>query len=244
MKKFLFLLTLFICSASLLCSCNAYVDEQATTQTEKPPQTETNIFQPPSDERSAFYTAAVSNDDGVSLQITAHGYASESLNKNFYIKNNEYFLVDVTVTNDSMHNVHYFLPTYCNEDSVPHNHEIGFNLSCGEYHMHSSSSGFIKERAENVRVLLPGESRTWQLKLAAGKTVYENFDLPADGKAYPSGIKLYGSRLYDYGACIFKGSVFFGYSESYMQANTGIHDLTVSVPLAFEAVYISTEPST
>ncbi len=214
-----------------------------TTQTENPPHTETNDFQVPSDEKRSFYTTAASNNDGVSLQITMYGYASESLNKSFYIKNNEYFLVDVTVTNNSAHTIHYFLPTYCNEDLVPHNHEIGFDLSCGEYHIHSSSSGFIKERADNIRLLLPGESRTWQLKLAVGETVSEDFDLPADGKAYPSGIMLYGPELYSNGSCIFEGTVFFDYSKSYMLINAGIYDFTVSASLAFEAVYISDKPS-
>lgn len=66
-----------------------------------------------------------------------------------------------------------------------------------------NTKGINKERTDTVRVLQPGESRTWQLKLAAGETVCEDFDLPAEGNDHPAGIKLYDKTIYTDGSCVF-----------------------------------------
>ena len=198
----------------------------------------------PPDEETILHTASTASDDGVTLKIAAHGYRSKSSRMDFYAKSNEYFLIDVEVTNGSSEPIYYFLPRYCNEDVLPHNHEIGFDLSCGEYDLHSSSSGFIIAIPHNIeddyiRTLAPGETHTWQLKLAAGEISADDFDLPADGKAYPSGIKLYGPELYTDGICTFEGTVFFGYSKSEFPMPRSVHDLLLSVPLSVGFVYVS-----
>ena len=196
----------------------------------------------PYDEEAIDYTVSSTNDEGIVLKITAHGYQSKSENRNFYAKSNEYFLIDVEVTNGSSKPIYYFLPRYCNEDVLPHNHEVGFELSCGEYDLHSSSSGFIVARTntENylMRTLAPGETQSWQLKLAAGETSADDFDLPADGKAYPSGIKLYGPEIYTDGVCTFAGNVFFDYAGSDTQLPRAVCDRRLSVPLSVDFLYV------
>ena len=238
MKKLL----LFLLCAILLCSCGVHTDG-GTESSSSSGTAENAAPVTPSDEETVLHTLSASSEDGVILKITAHGYQSKSERMDFYAKSNEYFLVDVEVTNGSAQPIYYFLPRYCNEDVLPHNHEVGFDLSCGEYDLHSSSSGFIIARTSaedgHVRTLAPGETRAWQLKLAAGEISADDFDLPADGKAYPSGIKLYGPELYTDGICTFEGAVFFGYSKSEVLIARSVHDLLLSVPLSVDFVYVS-----
>lgn len=241
MKK---LFVFILCMSLLLCSCDTNRNE-GTSQSSTSDTTNVTVDIVPADEESIAYIVSEANDDGVSMKITAHGYRSESNDLEFYAKSNEYFLIDVEVTNGSENNIYYFLPRYCNEDTLLHNHEIGFDLSCGEYDLHSSSTGFIIARTSNetehVRTLKPGETHAWQLKLAAGEISADDFDLPADGKAYLSGIKLYGPEIYNDGICTFTGTVFFGYSKSEVQLVKSVYENVLSVPLSVPFVYISSE---
>ena len=243
MKKFFLFL---LCAALLLCSCDTSRSE-GTPQSSSSGTTSGTVNIVPVGEATIAYTVSETNDDGISLKITAHGYRSESNDLEFYAKSNEYFLIDVEVTNGSENPVYYFLPRYCNEDTLLHNHEIGFDLSCGEYDLQSSSTGFIIARTSNetehVRTLKPGETHAWQLKLAAGEISADDFDLPADGKAYLSGIKLYGPEIYNDGICTFTGTVFFGYSKSEVQLVKSVYESVLSVPLSVSFVYISSEPN-
>ena len=243
MKK---LFLLLMCVSLLLCSCET--NQNGATPQESVSDTVTDMrFSIPADEETIVYTHSEESEDGVSMKITAHGYRSESEDLDFYAKSNEYFLIDVEVTNGSSKPIYYFLPRYCNEDTLPHNHEIGFDLSCGEYDLHSSSTGFIIERTsastDHVRTLESGETHSWQLKLAAGEISADDFDLPADGRAYPSGIKLYGPEIYSEGVCTFEGSVFFGYSKSRVQLVRSVQECVLSVPLSVTFVYVSSEPN-
>ncbi len=247
-RMILHISSVLFCISLLFCSCNLNPYEgresaSAAGTTASPVSAPAT----PSDEEKIFRTESVTDDDGVTLSITVHGYRSKSRNMDFYAKSNEYFHIDVSVTNGSADPVYYFLPRYCNEDVLPHNHEVGFDLSCGEYDLHSSSSGFIIARTsaetEHVRALEPGKTHAWQLKLAAGEISADQFDLPADGKAYSSGIKLYGPEIYTDGICTFEGSVFFGYSKSEVSLPRTVHDLLLSVPLSVDFVYVSPRPS-
>ena len=145
----------------------------------------------PADEESATYTVTSASEDGIEIEITAHGYKSESQKKDFYVKSNEYFLVDVKITNRSDASV--YKHTSCTESDPAHNHEIGVDLSYGKYKLNTSHFGFECTAKVDVLEIKAGESRSWQLKLAAGERSTDKFDLPADGEG---GILLYGRELY------------------------------------------------
>ena len=239
MKK---LILFLLCISLLLSSCGVHTGgETGSASSESTTGSAAPVPSVPYDEEKAEHTVSAVSDDGIVLKITAHGYRSQSENRNFYAKSNEYFLIDVEVTNGSTAPIYYFLPRYCNEDTLPHNHEIGFDLSCGEYDLHSSSSGFIIARTGTndklTQTLAPGATHSWQLKLAAGETSADDFDLPADGKAYPSGIKLYGPELYTDGVCTFEGSVFFHYAGSDTLLPRSAYDRVLSVGLSVDFVY-------
>ena len=101
------------------------------------------------------------------LEVTLHGYKSESLGKEFYVKNNEYFLVDVKLTNESDTPVYQFLPTSCRDCTLAHNHELSFDLSNGESKLNSSSFGFDCAEKTDLWTIEPGKSYEWHLKFAA-----------------------------------------------------------------------------
>ena len=149
----------------------------------------------PADEEGATHTVTSTSEDGIEIEVTVHGYKSESQKKDFYVKSNEYFLVDVKITNRSDASV--YKRTSCMESDPAHNHEIDVDLSYGEYKLNTSHFGFECTAKVDVLEIKAGESRSWQLKLAAGERSTDKFDLPADGEG---GILLYGREVYQSGS--------------------------------------------
>ena len=245
MKKFFLLI---LSAVILLCSCNVHPGDRTTPSGEKESQSTTastsgnNPFTSPTDEEKAVYTVSHVNMDEIKIEVTVHGYQSESLGKDFYVKSNEYILADVKVTNLSQDPIYQFLPTHCREGAIPHNHEIGFDLSHGDYALHSPYSVFDCNALIDVWTLNAGESHEWTLKLAAGEVVtFGDFDLPADGFAQHSGIALYDETVYTDGSCTFSGAFFFDYKKT---NKDGPNNYTVSVPCSIDTVYVSAEPDT
>lgn len=213
------------------------VTESSATNTGKPHTPSKGSFVVPSDEKTVACHFFANNADGLVMEIAVHGYRSATLGKNFYLKGNEYFSVDVKIKNESFDSIYQFLPTSCREAKIPHNHEIGFDLSNKGYALRSSSFGFACTEMTEVWELKPGETCEWTLKLAAGEENAYDFDLPADGDL--TGIKLYGESIYTDGSCTFDGSIFFKYRKT-KEAEPNDH--IVSVPLDLEIVFVSEEP--
>lgn len=241
MKKMLIWLLSMVMILTCLISCNVAPPEQTDGSSDSTePKKE---FTAPADESRAEYTVSSSTADGLKMEITVHGYKSESLNKDFYVKNNEYFLVDVKVTNESENELYQWLGSYCRHSLEPsHNHEIGFDISHGEYQLHSSSFGFECPMAIDVWKLEPGETYEWQLKLAAGEEKWEwdgAYDLPADGTGNPAGISLYDQAIYSDGVCTFAGEISFDYTKT----KEDLNDFFLSVPMEIDVVFVSSEPS-
>lgn len=230
MKK---IFLLILCTAMLLCSCNINPPPpQATDDTTDPPNIQ---FTSPEDEKEVSHHVSMTDDNGVNMEVTLHGYRSESQNKLFYVKNNEYIIANIKITNSSNKPIYQFLPTYCRESEIPHNHEIGFDIFCGEYALHSPYAEFVCTELIDIWTLEPGKTYEWTLKLAAGEVVYENYDLPADGFARDSGIKLYDKTLYPNGSCIFEGNFSFAYQTS---GGINPNEYSITLPCAFEVIYI------
>lgn len=253
MKRILFLLLSVSIVLSCFVSCKHDVTETSDTTTNLQQSEETTgtsgkeppieppevSFVSPSDEEIAFLTVASSNSDGIKLEVTLHGYKSESLGKDFYVKSNEYVLADVKITNTSDTSVYQILPTYCRESAEPHNHEISFTISNKDgYFLNSSSFGFACPTMIDVWEIESGKNYEWTLKLAAGKIQSQEYDLPADGKGTSSGIKLYGSDIYTNASCIFNGEIGFDYAHENLGTDT-INEYAIQVELSVEFVYVS-----
>ena len=243
MKKLLFLLLTIALVLSCLASCELN-NAQDTTETAKfaEPISKSNDFEIPEDETRAVCTVSGENADGLTMEVTVYGYQSESLNKDFYVKNNEYFLLNVKVTNTSGNPLWQWLPTYCRHTvGEAHNHEIELDLSHGEYRLSSSSFGFACGDLIDKWRLEPGDTYEWQLKLAAGEVKSgAAYDLPGDGKTYGAGIDLYENDIYDGGICTFEGALSFGYQTS---DDGQKNDFSLSVPLTIDVVCVSAEPN-
>ena len=194
-----------------------------------------NAFNP-TDEKRATHTASATCADGLTIEVTLHGYQSQSLSKDFYVKNDEYFAVDVKITNTSDHPVYQYLPTSCRESNPPHNHEIDVDLELDNYTLCTSSFGFTCAEAPNAWTLEPGKTYEWNLKLAAGEASDVQFDLPADGNAWTTGIQLYDDSIYTNGSCIFSGNIIFSYKKN---NETNRNDFALLVPLSIEVIHIT-----
>ena len=225
MKKLLSLIV-FLLVAGCLFSC-------------APTTKNSDRFISPSDEESAVYTVTQTDGNGLKLEVTLHGYKSESLGKEFYVKNNEYFLADVKLTNESSTPVYQWLPTACREMSPAHNHEIKFDIANGDYKLNSSSFGFACPERTDLWTVEPGASYEWQLKLAVGEQQNGKQDLPADGTGYAAGIKLYEKDIFTDHICAFEGNFSFAYRKNEPNEDDTANDSSVSVPLSIEVVYVS-----
>ena len=190
----------------------------------------------PTDEKRAIHTVSASCTDGLTIEVTLHGYQTQSLHKAFYVKNDEYFAVDVKITNTSENPVYQYLPTNCRESNTPHNHEIDVDLYLDNYTLCTSSFGFACTETPNVWTLEPGKTYEWSLKLAAGEASDFQFDLPADGNEQPTGIKLYEDTLYDYGPLVFSGNIVFYYKKN---NEPNRNDCALLVPLSIEVIHIT-----
>ena len=179
----------------------------ATTSGSTEPPVVDKDFVSPNDEESTVYTVTKTDENGLKLEVTLHGYKSKTLGKDFYVKNNEYFLVDVKLTNESENAFYQWLPTTCRSASPSHNHEIGVDISHGEYKLASSSFGFACAEMIDTWMIEAGETYEWQLKLAAGEQQSGKQDLPADGTGYSAGIKLYGEDIFTDNSCDFDGKI-------------------------------------
>ena len=80
------------------CSCATTDTTETTDTTDTTQTTETSgtqetvipedIFISPDDEEKTTKTIVTENDDGMKMEVIIHGYKSESLGKDFYVKNN------------------------------------------------------------------------------------------------------------------------------------------------------------
>ena len=252
MKKLLILFVSVIMLLNCLSSCDMTPAESTSESLNSSESTSGSLssgepteekkgFLIPEDETEVLRTVSADNADGLRMEITVHGYQSESLNKDFYVKNNEYFLVDVKVTNTSENSLWQWLPTYCRTlMGTPHNHEIKFDLSHGKYQLDSSSHGFACPNLIDVWKLEPGVTYEWHLKLAAGevKNGIDDYDLPFDGESYRAGIVLYEEDIYSEGSCTFAGAFSFDYKLS---EEKGLNTTSLSVPMEIDVVFVSAE---
>lgn len=240
MKKLLFLISLLL-MIGCLASCTPTTPSdtsgsgQGTTNT---PVIDKNFISPVDEQAAVYYISKVCSD-GLKLEVTLHGYQSESLDKSFYVKNNEYFLADIKITNESDTDLYQILPTFCrNQTTLPsHNHEIKFDIFNGEYKLHSSSFGFACGDLIDIWTIEAGKSYEWQLKLAAGEPG-DDGDLQADGVG--AKIKLYDKTVFTDHVCVFDGEFSFDYKKTKGFEADGN---TVSVPVSIEMVYVSPVPN-
>ena len=216
-------------------------DLQGTTEI-KPGQSETPVpegFVSPDDEIRAFYIITHGNSDGVFLKITISGYQSKSLGKEFYVKSNEYIVVDLEVTNKSAKTLYRSLPKECLNADPSHNHGISLDLSSrsifyGTYSLCPSTIGYHCDSESTLVPWQSGETLTYRLKYAVGEEVSDGFDLPAEGNDYPAGIKLYDNTIYNNNSCEFHGYLNFHYCNTKFFSSTSFPQ-----SLSLEVVYVA-----
>lgn len=205
----------------------------------------TTVIEPPvvapADEISETRVFTSESPDGIKLEITVHGYSSEKLGRDFYIKSNEFSRVDVKVTNTSDSSFYQHLPTSCREGIYKHNHEIEFSFSDGNGHGLHSTDSYAKGCPATIDCweIKSGESYTWELYIAAGETteLKDKIDLPDKDYSW-IGIALYDRSVYTDGACDFSGAFSFAYDPVQKEASTK-NDKSVSVPVTLTVIYIT-----
>ena len=193
----------------------------------------------PSDEKEVTKTIITENADGMKMEITLHGYASEKLEKEFYVKHNEIVTMDVKITNTSDHTNRQFLPTYCRESGLGnyrHNHEITVDIISENGNELTSCAVFgACPEMYDMWDIEAGESYDFKLEYVAGKVYYDE----RDDAPKLCDIPLYGNEIYPDGTCDFTGTISFVYCEDYEEDQfRGANDLSLSADVAFTIVYV------
>ena len=208
-------------------------DTTQTTETVLPNCTETPIdpfFISPDDEEKTTKTFMTENDDGMKMEVIVHGYKSESLGKEFYVKNNEFICIDAVITNDSENVYKQFLPTYCHGS---HTHEIDVDITDGNGHKLIVSDAYQGcPEAIQIWEIAAGAKYGFKTKYVAGQYVWGN----TDGNQLDI-FTLYDSSIYTDGVCAFSGTVSFDYYPDEGDAETYKNILMLTADIAFEVVY-------
>jgi hypothetical protein len=177
------------------------------------------------DETSAAHIFLETNGDGLQIKVTVYGYQRKNTKRLFYVKNNEYIIVDVELTNFSA------VPVY--QRKVSYNYGIAVDLVYGGYRLNVSPFDTFSSGTKGEWTVEPGETYKWRLKLVAG-------DLPDAEQNDLSGIRLYGEEIYDNGICTFSGKISFSYAKSEEQH---ANNLRLSIPISFNVLYVSSDPN-
>ena len=196
-------------------------------------------FSAPSDEKRVTYIVTQGTVDGVFVKVSINGYQSELLGKDFYVKSNEYFTVDVEVKNISASPIYRTVYEDCAKSAVPHVHGDILDLTFEGHGLCSSVIGFSCGKQAKTEILKSGESYRYQLRYAAGEAAASDFDLPGDGTDYPAGVKLYNKTFYNFytrGSCKFQGSFELAYAK-----NENGKTVKFAIPLTLDVLYIAPE---
>ncbi len=132
------------------------------------------------DEVEATKTFTATNEDGIELSITVHGYASESFGMDFYTKNDDYILFDIQVANRSDSTIYQFIPTVTDFPTLEGT--IKADHTDGQLHIIDM---FGLQEAIRIGELAPNETATRYNLRALAKTTEEDFD--SSGRGYFSG---------------------------------------------------------
>ncbi len=188
-----------------------------------------DIFISPDDEEKTTKTFVTENSDGMKMEVIIHGYKSESLGKDFYVKNNESICIDAVITNDSENVYKQFLSTYCHGS---HTHEIDVHIA--DENGHKLTDKFALEPCPEAiqiwEIAANGAQYGFKLKYVAGETIWGN-----DKGIKLDGITLYDSSIYTNGSCDFSGTVSFDYHLGEDDART--YENTLTADVGFEIVY-------
>lgn len=208
-------------------------DTTQTTETSGTQETviPEDVFVSPDDEEKTTKTIVTENDDGMKMEVIIHGYKSESLGKEFYVKNNEFICIDAVITNNSEQIYKQFLPTYCHGS---HTHEIDVDIADGNGHKLTDRFAFgaCPEAIQIWEIAANGAQYGFKTKYVAGKYVWGN----TDGNQLDI-FTLYDSSIYTDGVCAFSGTVSFDYYPDEGDDETYKNTLTLKAGVAFDVVY-------
>ena len=254
-KKMKKCIALFLIFMLTLTACQIAPEAPETSNTDNRVITQPSVqgFVSPSDEMNATKSFSASNEGGLVMEITLHGYASESLGEEFYVKSNEYFRADVKLTNTSDQTYQQLIHA-CYGSIPPHNHEWEIDLKDENGHaLVPSSFGFIHLDLLRPWHLAAGTAREWALYLAAGEKrlidkekdaeKLAEIDLPADGQnelpMIAAGIALYEEDIYTNHELDFSGTISFAYSV--FSGSEIPNDRSLSCPISVKVMYVPFE---
>ncbi len=249
MKK---ILTMLLLSAMLVsfASCNTNNTDNTTSTADSSTETtdattdnggtnDTTMFVSPSDETNVTKTIVKENEDGIKMEITLYGYASERLGKEFYVKHDEYINAEVKITNGSDSSYYQTMPTFCSDMLIPHCHEVAMTLTDTNGHKltnHTANRAcFEKTSTWEIKA---GETYRFWLRYVAGEA---RSDLGEGDNIAISDFILYND-IYTDGICEFSGNISFGYSDGQQNDREIDADVTLEVVYAERSVPSTTHP--
>lgn len=166
MKKF----TLFLLAIVFTFACFVSCAKEAS---------EAKHLSAPTDEVAVTKRFYSENVKGLAMEITISGYASESLNESFYVKNGEEFYVQVTVKNPTDRDIPRLASTMCHGSEHDHLHDLLFDIQDGE--------GNSIAPAWSAEYTCPEMMEVWYIP--AGKSASWSFSITPDTKVNEEGYR-------------------------------------------------------
>lgn len=162
MKKF----TLFLLAIVFTFACFVSCAKEAS---------EAKHLSAPTDEVAVTKRFYSENVKGLAMEITISGYASESLNESFYVKNGEEFYVQVTVKNPTDRDIPRLASTMCHGSEHDHLHDLLFDIQDGEGNSIAPawSAEYTCPEMMEVWYIPAGKSASWSLSITPDTKVNE-----------------------------------------------------------------------
>ncbi len=216
--------------------------EATTESTTEAEPTLAEILSDGETEATSVFTAS---NGGVDMTVTVHGYSNKDKGYDFYVKNNDYFHVDVKVENNSGEEIYKLNSSCIHGISGAENIELQTYIADAKGNeLTPNTAGMVYTDDLLLWSIPAGESYEWNLRLAAGEYPNEFRDTPCDLKVdgienggLGSGIYLYGEEIYTNGICTFTGTITFRYSET-DNGNYTINDKALTADVTIPVLYV------
>ena len=177
-------------------------------------------------------------NNGIGMTVTLHGYSNRGKGYGFYVKSNDYIIIDVNVTNNKSTAIYQLAPYLGHGYDPSPNVELNIGFDDGNEHRLSfAHESLLLECLTDLWSMDAGDEYSWRLRAAAAYFEESDYDLEPDSNDRGEGLKLYDESIYSDGMCEFSGTITFAYSDT-NNGNSTVNDLSISKNVTIPVLYV------
>ena len=178
------------------------------------------------------------SNNGVNFTVTVHGYSNRGKGYDFYVKSNDYIIIDVKVTNNKSTAIYQLAPYLGHGYDPSPNVELNIGFDDGNGHRLSfAHESLLLECLTDLWSIDAGDEYSWRLRAAAAYFEESNYDLEPDSNDRGEGLKFYDESIYSGSMCEFSGTITFVYSDT-NNGNSTVNDLSITANVTIPVLYV------